>query len=151
MRRFGHALNAFDYFDNKAVQARQVVPDADHWTLDIPDASSVWSPKVEPVWESLDDRWNRPFDPAAMAVTNLAAIRGERITEAARWAPDQWELFAGAGPDVQQNDIRVVPLSTMFALDSTLLPVVQLNIGSALWRKAGDKDWQPWGDTKRDP
>jgi len=72
-------------------------------------------------------------------------LRGERVTEAARWESDQWELFAGPGPDVTPDQVRMVPLATLLAIDATLQPVVQLDVGRALWRDDQGGDWQAWG------
>lgn len=141
-------LGAFDFLGTQTIEARQVKPDAEHWTLDVPDTSKPWDQELEPVWASLAGAWDFSVSPSAMAVTNLAALRGERVTEAARWEDGQWELFAGPGPEVQQQDMRVVPLGTLLGHDRTLLPVTKLQVGAALWRKADSLDWQPWTSSR---
>jgi hypothetical protein len=62
-----------------------------------------------------------------------------------RWEEDEWEMFAGSGPDVEKNDIRVVSLGTILGIDSTLLSAVDLKIGEGLWRTDRDSDWNEWG------
>ena len=76
--------------------------------------------------------------------TNLDALRGERITEASRWEDDQWELFAGAGPDVPQSEIRVIPLATLIAMDPSLDAVTSLKVGESLWRNTSEVRWHHW-------
>jgi hypothetical protein len=139
-------LGALDFYDSSDVPAFQIVPDEDHWTVEIPDLSQPWSAVAEPAWRWLEEPWRHDVPSGSVAVTNLAALRGDRITEAARWEEDEWELFAGAAPDVPEEEIRTVPLGTLLAVDESLLPVVGLPVGRALWRDV-DSDWRPWEST----
>ena len=85
----------------------------------------------------------------AVAATNLAALRGERITEATRWEEDEWEMFAGGGPDVTENELRVVALGMLIAMDESLAPVLNLSIEEGLWREPNPgSEWHPWGKRK---
>ena len=54
-------------------------------------------------------------------------------------------MFAGAGPDVTKDEMRVVPLGLLLATDPSLTPVVDLEIGRGLWRDGVGGDWNPWG------
>ena len=137
-------LGAIEHHGRADVRAMQVLPDADHWSLDTPDLTQLWNANAQPVWAGLRQPWTYPFAPDAIATTNLAALRGARISEAARWEQDQWELFAGPGPDVLPEHARMVPLATLLAIDPTLQPVVQLDVGCALWRDDQAGDWQEW-------
>jgi hypothetical protein len=78
------------------------------------------------------------------AVTNLAALRGEAVTEASRWGVDGWELFAGSGPDTPQEELRVVPIATLVGSDQSLLKVLSLDVGKSLWRESGEDAWHDW-------
>jgi hypothetical protein len=132
-----------DFYQTNALAAVQIVPDEDHWTIDIPDLSKPWSLASEPAWQWLFEPWKYGLSPQAIAVTNLRALRGEPITEAARWETNQWELFAGAGPDVHEEAIRLVPLGMLLGADESLGPVASLAVGSALWRDPGS-EWRDW-------
>jgi hypothetical protein len=79
----------------------------------------------------------------ATATTNLPALRGDRITEVMRWEEGEWEIFAGAGPDVPKAELRVVPLATLLAADGSLVRALSLEVGTGVWRDA-DSDWHPW-------
>ena len=136
-------LGALDYYAAAEVPAYQIVPDPEHLTIDVPNMTEPWHPRIALPWQWLREQWNYPVPPDSVATTNLQALRGERITEAARWEEDQWELFAGAGPDVPKEDVRVVPLGTLLAADDSLDPVVHLPVGSGLWRDA-NSEWQRW-------
>lgn len=138
-------LGALDFYGIDSVKVLQIVPDQEHWTLDIPDLERPWSPEKEPAWQWLGVPWDFPVPSGSTARTNLSALRGERITEAARWEDDYWELFAGAGPDVPDSETRVVPLGTLLALDQTLIAVTRLDIGGALWRELDVGEWHTWG------
>ena len=121
------------------------MPDAAHWTVDVPDLSQPWSPATAPGWRWLFEPWTLPVQETSKIVTNLAALRGEPVTEAARWEEDEWELFAGSGPHVTYEDMRVVPLETLFGADPSLEPILSLPVGGALRPDSRDDEWQVWG------
>ncbi|HEV2960515.1 MAG TPA: hypothetical protein VG649_01720, partial [Candidatus Angelobacter sp.] len=65
--------------------------------------------------------------------------------EVMRWEEDDWEIFAGDGPDVPKHELRVAPLGTLVAADESLVPVVHLAIGEGLWRDADPgSEWHAW-------
>lgn len=143
-------LGAFDYYQKRDIPAFQIIPDKDHWTIDIPDMSEPWNATTEPVWRWLKEPWTYPVSEGATALTNLAALRGERVTEVMRWEEDEWEMFAGAGPDVPKDEMRVVALGTLVGADKSLFPAVNLSIEEGLWRDPEpDSEWHPW--RKRQP
>jgi hypothetical protein len=90
------------------------------------------------------ESWTYPVRKDSTAITDLAALRGERITEACRWEEDEWELFAGAGPDVGKDETRVVALGMLLAVDPSLDPVVGLTIGTGMWRDDELSEWHAW-------
>ena len=137
-------LGVFDYYQVNTIKALQIVPDESHWTVDIPDLSRPWSPDAAPGWQWLHEKWNFPVPRDSVALTNLDALRRERTTEVMRWEEDEWEIFAGAGPDTTEAERRVVPLGVLLAADPSLLPAVDLPVGSGLWRDA-ESEWHSWG------
>jgi Domain of unknown function (DUF4262) len=138
-------LGALEYYRVDEIPAVQIVPDESHWTIDVPDMTAPWSSTTAPVWQWLHEPWRYPVPEAATAATNLAALRGERITEAMRWEEDEWEISAGPGPDVPKDEMRVVPLGSLVAADESLVPVVYLPVGEGLWRDAVS-EWHAWGN-----
>lgn len=136
-------LGAFDYYRPNDVVAYQIVPDASHHTIDVPDMSKEWNAAAEPVWRYLDEPWPYPFSTDINATTNLAALRGEPVTEVTRW-DDGWEIFAGPGPNVTENEMRVVPITCLVGADPTLVPVLDLAVGAGLWRDDGNAAWNVW-------
>ncbi len=142
-------LGVFDCYQVKTIQAYQIVPDEAHWTIDVPDLSQPWSPELAPAWRWLHEEWAYPVPKKSVALTDIYALRGERITEVMRWEDDEWEIFAHAGPDLSEAERRVVPLGILLAADSSLLPAVDLRIGTGFWRDKGS-EWHPWGRSKED-
>lgn len=138
-------LGAIDFFGGSSFCALQVVPDSEHWTIDVPDLERPWSPTAEPVWKWLRVPWEFRVAAHSTATTNLDALRGAAVTEAVRWEEDQWELFAGAGPETPEGDIRVAPLGTLLAVDPSLTPVVDLTVGQGIWRDGRREPWHAWG------
>jgi hypothetical protein len=142
-------LGALDFYQVREIPAFQIVPDEAHWTIDVPNMSAAWSAATAPIWQWLHEPWTYPVPEESMTATNLSALRGERITEAARWEEDEWELFAGAGPDIPKEETRVVALGTLLAVDNSLIPVANLPIGEGLWRDPHPgSEWHAW--RKRD-
>ncbi len=138
-------LGAFDYYQRHDIPALQIVPDDAHWTMDIPNLSAPWSATAEPAWRWLYHPCPYPVSKQAMAATNLAALRGERITEAKRWEEDEWEIFAGDGSNVSQEELRVLALGSLLAIDESLAPVLSLLVGEGLWRDSDPgSEWHPW-------
>jgi hypothetical protein len=138
-------LGALDYYRVGELPALQIVPDEGHWTVDVPDLSAPWSATTEPVWRWLHEPWSYPVPEKSTATTDLAALRGQRITEVMRWEEDEWEIFAGDGPDVPDEERRVVPLGTLVGADASLAPAVHLAVGEGLLRDPDpDSEWRPW-------
>lgn len=138
-------LGVFDYYQVEKIQAYQIVPDKAHWTIEIPDMTKPWSPKSAPAWRWLQEEWTYPVPINSVALTDLGALRGRRITEAVRWEKDQWEMFAGAGPDIPEAERRVAMLGSLLAADDSLRPVVDLRVEAGLWREKDELEWHPWG------
>jgi len=137
-------LGALDYYNASEVIAFQISPDPEHWTIDVPDLSVPWDAASEPCWQWLEKPWSYPVSKSSVAVTNLDALKGDPVTEVMRWEETEWELFAGSGPDVEQDEIRIVPLGTLLAADASLVSVTSLAAGKGLWRQPGG-EWNPWG------
>ena len=51
-----------------------------------------------------------------------------------------WELLTAAGPDVPEQERRVVGLGMLLAADFPLAPILDLEIGRGIWREH-DSDW----------
>jgi len=140
-------LGALDFYKTNTIDAYQIVPDKSHWTIDIPNLGEEWSVTAEPIWQWLHEEWPYTVSRKSTATTNIDALYGARITEVARWEVDEWEMFAGPGPDVSFEEVRIVPLATLLAADPSLNPVVDLKIGKGLWRKDIEgSDWYPWSN-----
>ncbi|MFU7559512.1 DUF4262 domain-containing protein [Roseiconus sp. JC912] len=135
---------AIDYYSNEEILAFQVMPEQDKMTLDVPDMTEAYDPEACGGWRWLTEPW--PYDVAAesKAVTNVDALLGYPITEVTRWEKDQWEMFSGAGPEVDPADIRVVPLATLIGEDDSLEPVLKLDLEQGIWREDAESDWNAW-------
>jgi len=109
----------------------------------------LWNATTEPVWRWLHEPWTYPV-PQTQRLQPISQPFAEiesRSLCAGR--ENEWEAFAGTGPDVPKDDVRVVPLGTPLAVDETLVPAVHLAKGEGLWRDPNPKsEWQSW--RKRD-
>ena len=138
-------LGAIDFYARADVLALQIVPDQAHMTIDVPNLSNAWSPEAEPVWQWLRATWEYDVPRESTVTTNLAALRGQLITEVCRWGDDEWEMFAGPGPDVTEAEARVVPLGSLLAADPSLKDALSLEVGRGIWRNDTTREWNPWG------
>lgn len=137
-------LGALDYYDLLNIEAIQIIPAKENRTIDVPDMSKPWNANNEPVWQWIHEPWSYRVPKDSTVVTNISALMGERITEVCRWEMDQWEMFAGAGPDVQEADMRVVPLGTLLAHDPSLNQAINLRENEGLWRLSTELIWHEW-------
>jgi hypothetical protein len=139
-------LGAMDYYGVETLAAYQIVPDAQHSTIDVPDLGKPWETQADPAWKWFRAEWPYAVPRNSVAVTNLAALKGQPITEVTRWEDDQWEMFAGSGTAMNREDARFVPLGVLLGADPSLAAVVDLGKGCGLWREGAEGQWRPMGD-----
>lgn len=137
-------LGAFDYYQPAAIPVWQIVPDSPHRTLDIPDMSTAFDVATQPVWQWLVRSWPYPVPEASMAITHLPVLFGELAREVMRWEQAEWEIFAGPGPEVPKEEMRIVPLGVLLGLDAALARAIHLPVGKGLWREEGEQEWHEW-------
>lgn len=140
-------LGVYDYYKVEDFKAYQIIADPAHFTLDIPDMSIKWDSNREPIWKWLDDNieWNLEIPEKSTAVTEVKVLYGAKITEVMRWEEDDWQAFTQDSENIRQEDMRVVPISTLIGIDKTLLPITKLNIGKGVWRGEDHENWTDWG------
>ncbi|HUQ02975.1 MAG TPA: hypothetical protein VM261_10790 [Kofleriaceae bacterium] len=134
-------LGARDYY-GREIRAFQIVPDQEHWTIDIPDMRRSWTAASEPIWRWHHAPWSVAIPPNAVAATTLASLRGVRVTQVARREDVRWELLAGDPDDVHRDDLRFVPLGTLLGADDTLFAIASLEDGAGVRRASPDAPWE---------
>lgn len=132
-------LGALDDYDVTEIEAYQVVPDDDHWTIDTPDMSRPWTAATEPIWTALHAAWPHTFPSSWEVMTNLEALRGAPVLEASRWEEAYWEVFA-AGERSFEN-ARAVPLGWLISHDPSLAPLTTFAIDESRRRTARHAPW----------
>lgn len=141
-------LGAFDYWGERVFGAYQILPEERYMTIDTPDLSTKFFPQFAGAWRWLVDDWQNMFPKKSVAITNIAALKGQKVTEIARWEEDEWEMFSGSGPDVEDGDVRIVPLCTLISYDPSLKRAVGLKVGEAVWRDKDTLRWVDWSTKK---
>ncbi|UOE49207.1 DUF4262 domain-containing protein [Mucilaginibacter sp. SMC90] len=134
-------LGVYDYYSVDKITAYQIIPIEK--TLETPLMSDAVIPN-DPIWKWLYMNWDIDAPKNSYVITDLNALKGKTITEIAKWEDHVWEMFSEPGPDVEKEDIRIVPLGTILGIDTTLKPIVNLIIGQGLWRNDKDSSWQDW-------
>lgn len=138
-------LGVYDYYNIKQFSAYQIVPESRNYTLDIPNMAQEWSSQEQPIWKWLKEDWTFNISKNGEVVTNLDALKGNPITEIMRWEEEMWEMFSGAGPEINQEDMRVVPIGVLLGIDKSLLPALELKVGKGMWREGASDIWNDWG------
>jgi Domain of unknown function (DUF4262) len=134
-------LGVYDYYGVDEINAYQIV--AIDKTIDTPIMSEIRILN-DPIWKWLDLVWNVNAPKNSYVVTDVDALKGKKITELMRWEENKWEMFSGPWPDVKEEDIVIVPLGTILAIDTTLQPIINLDVGQGLWRDINDMNWLDW-------
>lgn len=138
------ALGVFDFYQTKQIKTCQVIPEQRNRTLDVPDLAKKYGAHNEPIWKWLTVDWPYLVSFKSIAITNIGCLYGQKATEVTRWEDNEWEIFAGTGPDIEKENIRIVPLATLLGIDSSLEPVLKLNISDGIWRDATELIWHKW-------
>jgi hypothetical protein len=134
-------IGVYDYYNEDTIKAYQIIPKEK--TLDIPLMSEI-KKADDPIWKWLDMDWNLNVPKNSYAITDIDSLKGKTITELTRWEDHVWEMFSGAGIDMLEEDIRIVSLGTILAIDPSLCQILELKIGEGLWREDRDSHWQEW-------
>lgn len=137
-------LGVFDYYDSEKVDVYQLVPEKKYFTYDIPNMLSEWNNETHSAWQWLTKEWEFDLPKNSKVATNLNALQGYPVTEIMRWEEDYWEMFSGAGPDVKDEDTRIVPIGTIFGIDRTIAAAFNLTIKEGIWRESRDSNWNKW-------
>ena len=137
-------LGAYGFFGDREPQFWQAVPDENHSTIDVPHMARPWTGDSNGAWRWQFEEWPFSVSRKSTAMTNLAALRGSRVTEVARWEEDQWELFAGPSTEIKDDEARAVALGTLLGADKTLEVAVELPVGGAVWRDEDGGPWHAW-------
>jgi hypothetical protein len=141
----GLLLGALDYYPDRTVRALQIAPDERHWTVDVPRFDEPPSAPSNRAWRWLHEDWPFPVPRESEAMVDLPALRGQPLSEAARWEEDYWECSAGRGDEVEKADARLLPLGVLLGSDDSLIPLTRLEVGHAAWRDEASGGWRPWG------
>lgn len=134
-------LGVYDYYGIDDIRAYQIIPV--ERTLDAPLMSKAFVPN-DPIWKWLAMDWDIDAPKNSYVITDTDALKGKTITEVTRWEDHVWEMFSRPGPDIEKEDIRIVPLGTILGIDTTLRPIVNLAVEEGLWREDKDSNWQDW-------
>lgn len=137
-------LGVFDFYQTKQIKICQIIPEQHSRTLDVPDLVKKYDAHNEPIWKWLTVDWPYTVPYKSVAITNIVCLYGQKATEVTRWEDNEWEIFAGAGPDIGKENIRIVPLATLLGIDNSLEPALELDISDGIWRDATELVWHKW-------
>jgi hypothetical protein len=135
---------AIQYFGERPL-FMQLYPDANSWTLDVPDMSESWSVERFPAWKWLVEPWQFPVSPKSHVLTDTDILGGIAPAEVAcRFSHDYWEIFSRQPEEIPDLYRRIVPLGTLLGIEDSLTFVVNLDVGHAVERNSDLDKWVPW-------
>lgn len=134
-------LGAFDHYGTKEVDAFQIVPQGERWTIDTPEMGRERTIGSQAAWKWLDAEWDLPVPEDSTAAADMAVLRGGAVNQVVRWEKDYWEMFSCESPE--KDDCRMATLGTLLAHDPSLSRALDLDIGQGLLRDA-DGAWHLW-------
>lgn len=139
-------LGAIDYYSTDDVESYQIVPlDVEKQTIDIPDMSIPWSDQ-DLCWRYACDlvEWPYHIPEGSIAITNLSALYGGRLTEFFRFEDDEWEIFSGNGALEPVEAIRMVPVSVLIKCDPGISNFINDPVGKGKFRDSSNVDDDQW-------
>ncbi|WPV69685.1 DUF4262 domain-containing protein [Chitinophaga sp. LS1] len=137
-------LGVYDILKKETVVALGIVPDQNHFTLDIPKMSVPFNVNNEPVWQWMAKEWKYNVSKESTVGTDLDALKGKAITEVTRWEDDYWEMYHGDGNEMPKDQIRVVSIGTMLGIDPSLIAAFDVPLEKGLYRESADDEWKKW-------
>jgi hypothetical protein len=137
-------LGVFDYYKVSEVNAFQIIPSSESYTIDIPDMK-LSNPESDPIWKWLKKEWDYPVPITSGSVTDIGALRGKPILEITRWEEDEWEMFSTNPQDVDKEKCRVVPIGVLLGYDASLEIAFNLKLEKGAYRSDKTEIWQNWG------
>lgn len=139
-------LGALDYYKIDKICALQIIPvDIEKYTLDIPNMSKPWSSE-DKIWKYLSNEisWEYDVPKHSIAITNLKALKGYRLTEYFRFESDEWEIFSGNGASEPKDNLRIVPLSVLIGIDASIEGFINNPVGKGKYRDSLDENNSTW-------
>jgi len=76
--------------------------------------AAPWSATIEPIWRWQREAWAYPVPKEATATTNLAALRGERVTEAVLGRKTTGNSLRAQDPMCQRMRCALSPLEHLW-------------------------------------
>ena len=138
-------LGALDYYSTKNLPSMQIIPCNKFKTLDVPDLSVTYNHLQQPIWKYHTQDWVFPISKKSKAETSLNVLFGKTVTEVIRLEENEWQMLSDEDHEIQQVDIRLVPISILLAIDTTLEEVLDLKVLFAVRREDKNSVWNDWG------
>lgn len=137
-------LGVYDIYKTDKVIGFQIIPDTNHYTLDIPKMSQAFNVNMEPVWQWMVNEWEYNVPKDSTVGTDLDFLMGAPLTEIARWELNYWEMYNGDSNDMPSEKIRLVSLGTVLAIDPSTKACLDLPLEKGLLRDGIGEDWRRW-------
>lgn len=137
-------LGALDYYNLKEVKAWQVVPDKEHGTIDVPSMAFPFNKDTNPVWQWMDGGWPYSVPSDTHVVADLDMMKGFGASEVMRWEEDEWQMFSRSQQDIPKEEMFPLPLATLIAFDPSLEAILDIEVGTGLYREYEVDRIGPW-------
>lgn len=137
-------LGAADYYQSPTIKAMHLTIEEKFQTLDCADLTKPFGKTAMSAWKWLACKWPFKIPEESMALTNLNALFGKRLTQIACWENDTWAVFSGFTENQPYSRIREVALGTFLGIDSSLEFIPRMKLNDSFWRARGKTEWEDW-------
>ncbi len=138
-------LGAHDYYNVTTIPCFQINPISNNKSLDTPTMNIIYDEKEQTIWSWMtrDFNWNVPK--LSKCIINNDILFGAKALEIMRWEEDEWEVFTSNSQTINEEDMRIIPLTTLIGIDITLMRILELEVGKGLIRELPTNEWENWG------
>ena len=139
-------LGAVDFYktsDTPRVKAKQIVPQGDCLTLDVPLMNLAPGHARNSAWKWDFHDWPYTFPIDSLAATDLDFLRGAPAIQIVRWEEKWWECFSRDPDSISEDEFRKVPLGVVLALDTNLPDISGLELEDGFIKDEENK-WVIW-------
>jgi len=138
-------LGAKDFFNFDDIPSCQIYPCNDKISFDVPNMDEIFLPNSQPIWSWLTNENNSTFPIDSKVIVNKDILFGAKALEIMRWEENEWEIYSTNSDNLNEHDMRIIPLTTMIGAESTLGRILDLEVGKGLVRKLPSNEWEDWG------
>lgn len=138
-------LGVNDFYNDKSILSYQIHQIGNMTSVDIPNMNCKFKPEDQPIWRWLTCKNDLNIPQNSKVVINKDILYGAKALEIMRWDENEWEIYSMNPENLDEDDMRIIPVSTIIGIDNSLERILELNVGKGLIRDSPNNAWESWG------